>query len=249
MLFFGIFLLVLAVIFFFIARSAKDKAGKLSATDTYDAATLQKLHARITGTLGADALAEQCEIAGTVEVDQPLRGKLSGKSVVAYNATVTREYEERVTKRNAEGNMETTTERGSEQIEAYGEQIAFYVRDQSGRVRVEADGAEIDMVETHNTLTQPTGKNAGNRRTTGIRSIERALPVGVQVFIHGCAVDRGGEVVIAKNTRKSGEKFIISRSSEQELLQSANSTVRNMQIASAVCSALGVVFMLWGMIS
>lgn len=242
----GSILIILAVIFFFVARGQKARAGQLAGTDTYDAATLHKLHERIAGSVGADALAEQCEVAGIVEADTPLQGKLSGKAVVWYTATVTREYEEQVTRRNAEGKTETTVERGSETVESHSDKILFYVRDASGRVHVDPDGAAIDLIETHNSLTQPEEKRVGKRRTTGIRSIERALPVGTQVFVHGCAVDRGGAVIIARNPRQRGEKFIVSRRSERELLRSASDTARNLLIAAGACGGIGALLAIWG---
>jgi hypothetical protein len=248
MLFIGIFLLVLAGIFFFIARGQKAKAGKLAGTDMYDAATLQALHERIAGSLGADALAEQCEVSGIIEAEQPLQGKLSGKAVVWYRATVTREYEEQVTRRDEDGKLETVTESGSEQIEAHKEHIDFYVRDPSGRVRIDPDAADLELVETHNSLTSPEEEQIGKRRITGIRSVERALPVGSQVFIHGCAIDRGGEVVIAKHPHKGDEKFIISLRSERELLQSASGTARNMQVAAGACGGLGALLTILGLV-
>ncbi len=247
MLFIGIFLLVLAGIFFFIARGQNAKAGKLAGTDTYDAATLQALHARIAGSLGADALAEQCEVSGIIEAEQPLQGKLSGKAVVWYRAIVTREYEEQVSRRDDDGNLETVTESGSEQIEAHNEHIDFYVRDASGRVRINPEHADLELVDTHNSLTKPEEERIGRRRITGIRSAERALPVGTQVFIHGCAIDSGGEVVIAKHPHKSDERFIISLRSERELLQAASGTARNMQIAAGACGAFGALLTIFGL--
>jgi hypothetical protein len=247
MLFFGIVLLILAGLFFFIARGQKAKAGKLAGTDTYDAATLHALHERIAGSLGADALAEQCEISGIVEAEQPLQGKHSGKAVVWYRATVTHEYKEQVSRRNDEGKLETVTESGSEQIESHKEQIDFYVRDAGGRVRIDPVDADIELVDTHNSLTQPAEQPRGKRRITGIRSVERALPVGTQVFIHGCAIDRGGEVVITKHPHRHDEKFIISLRSERELLQSASGTARNMLIAAGACGGLGALLTVLGL--
>lgn len=247
MIFFGIFLLVLAGIFFFIARGQNTKAAKLAGTDMYDAATLQALHTRITASLGGDALAEQCEVFGVVEADQPLRGKLSGKAVVWYRATVTREYEEQVSRRDEDGKLETVTESGSEQIEAHREHIDFYVRDASGRVRIDPADADLELVDTHSSLTQPDQQHSGRRRITGIRSVERALPLGAQVFIHGCAIDRSGEVVITKHPREHAENFIISLRSERELLQSASGTARNMMIASGACGGLGALLTVFGL--
>lgn len=247
MQFLGGFLIVLAVIFFFIARSEKAKAGKLSATETYDAATLALLRNKIVPQLGSDAFAQQCDLIGTVEADQPLTGKFSGQPVVSYSATVTREYEERVTKRDADGKTETKTENGSEQVESHSQQVVFYLRDASGRIRVDPKDANIELIETHRSLNQPERPSTGPRRTTGMRSVERALPVGTQVFIHGCAVDRGGEVVISKHPNRRDEEYLISLRGKRELLQSASGTARNMQIAAAVAGGLGLVLFVLGL--
>ncbi|HET9222745.1 MAG TPA: hypothetical protein VFO07_09585, partial [Roseiflexaceae bacterium] len=60
----GILLLIVAVVCFFIARSQAGKLQAMNAADTYTAQMLSELHGRVTASLGAEALAQPCEVEG-----------------------------------------------------------------------------------------------------------------------------------------------------------------------------------------
>src|SRR5687768_70213 len=99
----GIILLVIAGICYFFARSNAGRLHAMNAADTYSAQMLQELHGRISGALGADALAETCEVEGVIECDQPLKAPYSGTPCVAFSRSLVREYEEDVTSTDSNG--------------------------------------------------------------------------------------------------------------------------------------------------
>jgi hypothetical protein len=67
MVFFSIVLIVIAIGCFFGARSQVGQLRAMSAADTFTAQMLQELYQRVVPSLGGEALAQACEVAGTIE--------------------------------------------------------------------------------------------------------------------------------------------------------------------------------------
>lgn len=244
---FAIILIGVAVICFFLARSERTKARAVQQTDTYQVQLLQQLHQRVRDTLGAEALAEQCEVAGVIESAAPLTAPLSRTPCVAYRYVVTREYEEEVSHTDSEGKTTTEMRRAAETVSSEERHTEFWVRDPTGRVLVDPERAEIDYASSGERYDQ--AHDRGRRtRTLGHRHREESLAVGAQVFVHGCAIDRGGALVIAGNPRDDDQRFFISRSSEQELLRSAESSARLLVWVAAGSGALGLFLLVLGLI-
>lgn len=244
----GIVLLIVAVVFFFIARGEASRLQAMNAADTYSAQLLNDLYSRVTSSLGAEALAQQCEVEGVIECDAPLTAPISGTACVAYTRSVTREYEEDVTT-TTEGKTETHTERRSETLESEDRRVNFWVRDASGRTLVNADQAELDLVETANRYEPAASPGDGRTRTLGHRYVEHSLAPGTQVYVLGCAVDYQGQPAIARNPRDSRAKFLVSRRSERELAGSAAAASRNFYYAAAGSGVVGIVLLVIGLLS
>ena len=248
MIFFGIVLLIVAIVCFFVARGQSGKLRAMNAADTFTAQMLQDLHGRVVSSVGPEALAQPCEVTGTVESDAPLSAPVSGMACVAYVHTVTREYEEDVT--NTDSNGKTTQEmaRRSETIETSQRRAPFYVRDATGRVLVNPEDADLDMVEAGGRFDAAQPKPGERARTLGFRHAVQALPVGAQVYVLGCAVDSGGQPAIARGPRDRKQRFLISRRSERELAGSAASWARGLYYAAGGLGALGVALLVLGLL-
>src|SRR5215211_7514205 len=117
MIFFGILFLAIALGCFFAARGQSSQLRAMSAADTFSSQELQELYNRVVPTLGGEALAQVCEVAGAIEADVALSAPLSGQACVAYIRTVTREYEEDVSSTDSDGKTTTTVTRRSETVE------------------------------------------------------------------------------------------------------------------------------------
>lgn len=248
MIFIGVILLIAAVVCFFVARGQAGRAQAMSSADTYTAQMLADLYKQVSGSVGADALAQQCEVAGVIECDKPLTGPVSGAACVAFSRSVVREYEEDVTTTDDKGHRETKTEQRTETMESEDRRVPFWVRDDSGRVLVNPDEAELDLVDTANRFENaPPAAASGRTRTLGYRYAEQALTVGTRVYVLGCAMDGHGQVQVAHNPRGK-QQFIISRRTEQELMRSAASSARGFYYASLGCGAAGLLLLGLGLL-
>lgn len=244
----GIILLILAAIFFFVARNQSNRLQALSAAETYNVHLLTEIHRKVTGSLGGDALAQKCKIEGTIECDTPLQGPCSGEACVAYSYSKTREYEQEETRKNAQGEEEKRMERRNETMETENRRTRFWLRDATGRIAVNPEYAELDLVETFNTFEPEAGRSFGRTRTLGYRSTERALLVGTKVFILGCMTDDDEQPLIARHPSDRKQKFIISRKSDREMAQSAATWSRNFRYATIGLGVLGLILVVVGML-
>jgi hypothetical protein len=247
MIFFGIILLIAAVICFFVGRGESGKLRAMSAADTFTAQMLHDLYARVVAAVGGEALAQPCEVTGVIETDAPLAAPVSDTPCVAYVHTVTREYDEDVTSTDSEGKTTTQTMRRSETIETNERRSNFFVRDATGRVLIHPEDAELDLVEVGKRF-DPAKPNSGRARTLGYRHEVRVLPVGAQVYVLGCVVDGGGQPAIGRGPRDKSYQFFISRRSERDLAGDAASSARWLYYATAGSGALGAVLLILGLL-
>lgn len=248
MVFIGIISLAIAVGCFFAARSQVGRIGAMNAADTFTAQMLQDLYNQVVPALGGEALAQICEVAGTIEADAALSAPLSGTACVAYTHTVTREYEEDVTNTDEHGKITTSVVRHTETVESNTQHIRFFVRDATGRVLVDSEQATLDLAETGSRYDPAPPTRNARTRTLGYRHEEQALPLGAQVYILGCAVDGGGQPMIARNPRGK-QAFFVSRRSERELTSAASSTARWLYYAAGGSCALGMLLLVIGMVA
>jgi hypothetical protein len=260
----GIILLIIAVICFFFARSQAKKLDAMNAADTYTSQMLTELHSKVVSTLGREALCETCDIEGIIECDAPLKAPLSGTPCVAYTVTVQREYEEKVTDTDSEGRKTTRVQRGSESMETNENKVDFWIRDDTGRVLVHPEQADLDLVqtkeqyqpaETHSkqvdfglfNITIPAGSGGIGRQTLGYRATEQVLETGIRVYVLGCASDYNGQPAITVHPKSEG-RFMISRRSERDLANSASATSRNLYFAAAGTGVLGMLLTILGLV-
>jgi E3 Ubiquitin ligase len=243
----GILLLIVAAVCYFIARGQSGKLHAMNAADTFTAQMLSDLHGHVTDSLGAEALAQPCEVEGVIESDAPLMAPLSKTACVAYTYAVTREYEEDVTSTDSEGKTSTQTQRSSETLESEDRRANFWVRDATGRALVVPESADLDLVETANRFEVAPTPGYGRRRDVGRRSVERTLAVGTKIYILGCAVDYQGQPAIGRSPRDAKARFLISRRGERELVQSAASWSRNLYIVAAASGVVGLLLLVLGL--
>jgi hypothetical protein len=250
----GVIALLVAVGLFFAARRQRAKLEALSGAQTYTTQLAQDVHRRVVENLGTEALQQVCDIAGTIECDEPLTGPLSAKPCVAYSYRKVRNVEEEVPpepddeagSNGEEGTQpaEPRTQRRTETVEERDEQVEyFWLRDDSGRILVSPRGAELELVETGDHKEVADEPPQEGRRVIDYRTTERALTVGSQVYILGCVVDLQDQPLIARHPTDSEQAFMISWRTERDLTQRAESGSRSYQIAAIVSGVLGVVLL------
>lgn len=240
-------LAAIAVVLFIIGRSQSKKALDLASTETASAAGLALEASDVAKEIGAGSFSRTAEIKGLVECGSPLKAEMSGAACVWYRSTVTREYEETYTERDSDGRSKTGTRRGSETVSSNERRARFMVRDESGVIVVDPEGAPIDGERVLSKFEQgDVGPSlsiggfklslsalGGGRRTIGYKIEEWALPLGARVYVLGEARDDGGELRIAKPAAKGG-RFIITMKSEEQLLSSAKTGSKVLNIIAGV---------------
>ncbi|MHC4410228.1 MAG: LemA family protein [Planctomycetota bacterium] len=167
------------------------------------------------------------EVKGTCRCEQPLASRLAGAHCVWFAWSVEEEWEREVTETDSEGKTTTRTESGWETVADGGDSIAFELEDDTGRIRVLPDGAEIDPINSfHKTcgsshaLYYEHAPQAAISDSTGQRRLsETILPVDAKLYVIGTARMRADVVEPEIAEAEHGEIFMISTESEQEILR------------------------------
>ncbi|OHE68259.1 MAG: hypothetical protein A2413_01395 [Treponema sp. RIFOXYC1_FULL_61_9] len=259
----GIVLMLVAVGLYFGSRSQKRKLGEFKATETSTATALADMAASVAKEIGPGSFNQIAEVKGTIECGSPLVSELSQTPCVRYSMSVTREYEETYWETDDKGNRSQKTRRGSESVANNTRSVPFLVRDSTGTIAVDGEGASYvdEKVFSQFRPGESSGQNlvfgrfsfnpasfaalAGGRRTLGYRFEESAVPVGRDVYVLGEAVDSEGRLRVRKPEKK-GASFIVSLKSEEQMAAGAQSSAKGLAIASVVAAVAGIAVLVFG---
>lgn len=261
---FGIIFEIVAIVLLFIWRSQKEKLQNLRSANSTNIASLNKMVNDVAQEIGGGSLREYVKLRGIIECDEPIISELKEEPCVYYTMRVTREYEEEVTRKNDEGETIHETERRSETVAQNSRSIPFRLRDDSGEIIIDPQGAnEIETVkvleefrpETHSGNSITFGNfsfavsyGSGGTRTLGYRYTESILPIGRQALVIGMATDEDGQIKITKPSQPN-QRFIISLKSEEEFARSTGNTIRGLFFGMLFCLSLGTVLLIAGIIN
>lgn len=233
----GIIGLVLALVggllFYFGQKSAR-KAALIEGVPTSPAADVPN---QAPGTL--------VEVVGTLRCDAPLTGELSSQACAYVSTTVEREYE--VLERDSNGS--TRRDKRSETVNSTTHSVPFSVEDESGRVAVTPDGADVDLMNVVDRYEEARSGasisiggfniNLGSGDgTLGYRYRENILPVDQHVYVLG-VVQADGSIGKPIDKRPN-QTFTISYRSEEALLQSTASSAKWLRYSALALFVVGV---------
>lgn len=169
------------------------------------------------------------ELKGTAESETPLTSHLAEIPCILYTWKIEEHWSRTVTEtyRDAKGRMQTRTrhESGWNMVAHGGESAPFYLKDDTGVIRIQPDGAKIEDKEVFDkmvTRTSPLyfGKGPQNEiaNTDHQRRFhETAVPLHTPLYIMGQARERQ-DVVAAEIARdKNAPLFIISTRTEKQV--------------------------------
>ena len=259
----GLVLVGVAAVLFFLRRSQAAKLAQMIATETSTCADAAKACRSAEGMSGVPGGGAQVEIKGVIEPREVLKAELSGQDCACYRAVVEREWEEKRWRTDSQGHRRHETHRGKDVMSRNERLDPFLVRDDTGKVLVDPQGAHIDWVESVNRFDrgEPEGGTlslggfslnlgslalGGGRRTIGYRYREWLLPPDHPVYVLGEAGQSGNDPCIAKPSER-GMKFVVSVKSEEEIVAGARRTVFWLSIASAICGLAGIVLIILGL--
>lgn len=259
MLIVGIILIVVAGGLLFGYRGKTHSADELRGVERRQAGDLAELVKEIGSEVGQGAFRERVEIVGQVECEAPLTSPLGERPCLHYAMTVRREYEETYYDRDSQGREQRRTRRSSEVVSQQTESALFRVRDETGAMAVQPDGARFDgLTKTVDrfdsgdsselslgrfVMSLATGLTGG-RRTLGYKYEERIFPLDRPVTVIGEVSDQMGEVALAKGAGK----LIVSTRTREELVGSAKKAARLFLIFGLIALGGGVALVIAGVV-
>ncbi|RMH66933.1 MAG: hypothetical protein D6676_03730 [Cyanobacteria bacterium J003] len=210
---------------------------------------VQKFQQQVAQEMGSGSWREYVQVVGQVTASQPLLSEVKRIPCVYYKTIISREHEKQ------------GSDRSSEIIGRHEQSTLFFLRDHQWEIEVNPVGAEIEAVQVLDEL-RPVDKphslafslgvlslnwRFGSNTTLGYRYQEWVLPLGQPISVVGMASDQGGVLRLQKPQNR-GQKFVISLSFEDPLIQQYKQQKRKMTYASlsaALCGVCGLVLALF----
>ncbi len=194
------------------------------------------------------------ELKGTAESENPLVSYLAGARCVQYDWSIEEEWSRLVTEtyRDAQGKTQTRTraESGWTNVGGGGESPPFYLKDDTGILRIMPKGASIEGKTTlNNTLERrdPLYYNKGPANdimnsTHRRRFSESVIPLHASIYVLGQARER--EDVVAAEIVKDEKRslFLISTESEKHISSEFRLCFYGFFIAGLAAASLGGFF-------
>jgi E3 Ubiquitin ligase len=197
----GILILIGLFVWWRIGR-VKPKKINVTKTTIYSIAELNQLHANAISKGTSGTILVLCEVKGVAEIEKPLIAPESNTHCVAYDLTIEQVY------RDSKGSTKRNL--------AYYDKKAkpFWLCDQSGRIKVYPQEAEIEFVETVNrnsaslnysysTQLFQSGEDTGN-----YHCLEQCIPLNTNLCILGRLRNLEGEVALVPPIVKIDRPFI-----------------------------------------
>lgn len=169
------------------------------------------------------------ELKGTAESRRPLHGHLSDEPCVHYTWSVEEHWSRTVTEtyRDSEGKTRTRTrhESGWKTVADGGEMIPFYLRDDTGVLRIDPRGAEIEPVvlfeqevdEGHPLYYAKGPPDAVSHSDYERRFVEHGIPVGLELYVVGQSREREDIVAAEIAHDPKAPMFLITCRSEKDV--------------------------------
>ena len=169
------------------------------------------------------------ELKGTAESETPFTSYLAGASCVHYSWQVLEHWSRMVTETytDGKGHMQTRTrqESGWKTVASGGESAPFYLKDDTGVIRIVPEGASIsDTILFNQTCTHtdplyfnkgPAGEIANSDHRRQFR--ETGISLHAQLYIMGQARERQDAVAAEVAKDKTAPMFMISMHTEKQI--------------------------------
>ena len=169
------------------------------------------------------------ELKGTAESESPLTSRLAGASCVLYEWHVDEHWSRTVTEtyRDAQGHMQTRTrhESGWKTVARGSDSASFYLKDDTGIIRIQPEGAKIEDKEVFDKTVTRTdalyfGKGPANEiaNTDHRRRFqETAIQLHTPLYVVGQARQREDIVAAEVANDKNNQLFITSTRTEKQV--------------------------------
>ncbi len=222
-------------------KSQLNKRLELRFAETSTARKVRENCESLGKDLGSGNYVATIELKGVVQCDSPLIAEHSKTPCVWYHSTTTREYEERAQNKGSG----SATQRGSETVASRQDGTRFSLRDETGTILVDPEGAEIVSKVSFDEFKPEVERLwGGGRKTVGYRYKEQIVPVGQALYVFGEASDSDGVLAVRKPTAKG--RFIISVKSEEEMVRDYAGSAKFLYVAGIAALVLGLILIFYG---
>ena len=165
------------------------------------------------------------ELKGTAESDKPLTSYLAGMPCVLYTWKIEEHWSRTVTSIGAKGVPTTRHESGWTVVAKDQQKAPFYIKDDTGVIRIIPDGAEIQDKQIFNKtcrFSDPLYFAKGPLREIADsdherRFVETAIPLHTNLYIMGQARQREDIVAAEIAKDKNCPMFLISTRTEKQI--------------------------------
>jgi hypothetical protein len=236
---------------------------------------LQGLQQGVAKEIGAGAYTEAVKLQADLVCEQPLVAPFSEEACIAYQSRVVEVFEERVTSTDSEGKSTTSWQRNERSISSEERRCDFSLHQGNHRIDVDAEGAEIDLVEIINRMDpgqlspgrHPAGRQAAaasalqlgsaalaahlNRadgpsfRFIGYRQEESIFPASGSIFVVAEVSDAGGSLRL--HQPREGGLFLIRNEGEERLLKRLQTSLKLWTIGLAGLALIALVTLVLGL--
>jgi hypothetical protein len=170
------------------------------------------------------------EVKGFVKSDAPLQTYLTEEPTVWYEWSISEHWKKTESYRDKDGNRKTRTKSGWRKVDSGGSFQSFFLKDDTGELLIEPEGAKVDAPSTMSLSCSPTdplyyGKgpsgsiaNSTHRR----RFSERSLTPNDNLYILGPAKLREDVAQPMITQSKDARYYFISTKSESQIIRSKN---------------------------
>ena len=170
------------------------------------------------------------EVKGSVMSDAPLQTYLTEKPSVWYEWSISEHWKKTERYRDKDGNQKTRTKSGWRKVDSGGSFQSFFLKDDTGELLIEPEGAKVDAPSTMSSSCSPTdpfyyekGPDRAIAHSTHRRRFsERSLTPNDELYILGPAKLRQevAKPMIAQS--KEAKYYFISTKSETQIIRSKN---------------------------
>ena len=168
------------------------------------------------------------EVKGSVKSDDPLQTYLTEAPSVWYEWKISEHWKKTESYRDKDGNRKTRTKSGWRTVDSGGSYQSFFLKDETGELLIEPEGAKVDAPSTMSHACSPSdplyyGKGPDGaiaNSTYRRRFSEHSLTPGDDLYVLGPAKLREdvAQPMIAKS--KEARYYFISTKSEAQIIRS-----------------------------
>jgi hypothetical protein len=186
------------------------------------------------------------ELKGTAESESPLTSYLAGARCVWYGWKVKEHWSRTVTYMDKNG-VHTRTESGWKEVASGGEEPPFYLKDDTGVLRIVPHGANIHgesvfdrTCRRQDSLYYDKGPAGAVSDSTHQRRFhETAMPLHAMLYIMGQAREREDVVAAEVACDKACPMFLISTKTEKQISSGYNVFIWAWSMVGIICALVG----------